>query len=335
VPSLSCTGVEEHRARLYTKVDRALAEGRVEHAAELLEAHLRWDPRDSDVAVRWARLELERGNDRRPLRILTALPADSPRNDDYLDALTRATLAAGSLEEATALLARRPSAEPELVEELLRRSVTSPWLELQALPDDWRAGRIELLLRAGHYGAASQQLLHLPREHPRAASLIDACLLAALDADDTALLAATPGLDLEPPSVAVLLVRRHLALLRGDNAAAERAEQRLLTEHPTHPERFAIVLERARRANRAGEPAAALASAREASALDSDSSAPLLEQALAQIALEDPRAALASLRQVLALEPEHAVARDLSASLQRELRPNDSSRLVVRLADED
>ena len=310
-----CTSPEEHRRRTVEMADEMLARGDRSAAVAALEGFLRYDPRDLAVTVRLAQLDLDDGEAHAALRRLEGLPSEAPRQgelgDDYFEALTRARVHAGCVEQALPMLLARPDlseADPKLVDVFLERSYLTPHLDLPDLPEAWRARRVEGLIRQGHLAAALDQWRRLASADTR---LVELLFQAALARSELNLLRQAEEVHAEPPTPWKLLARHRLFLERAEEGEAAEVERQFLSRYPGHPRRFDVLMSRLRRENRSGRPNEALRLADEATALRPSDLAAMVERALALRSLGRMDRARSQLEQVLAQDPTYEAARML------------------------
>lgn len=318
---VSCYDPEARRQEILARAEAHEATGDLEGAADILEGALSADPRDVPVRRALAEHWRRRGDLREAKRVLGGLPSDVPRDAAYQLALTRLSVEIAPVRSAALALPVLESAEeldPMTRDRFLRRWVRSgadPEL-LEPLSATTRLAAVELLIAEERLISAAEAWRVLAAEEARGGQLLDALVEAALRAETwTALEELEPELRVLQTPGAELALHRVL-VRRGAWAEAEALEHDFLERYPDHPQRYALILTRARRESRSGSPEEGLRLAREAARLRPDRADGFVEQAVALQALGRDDEALGAVNSALLVEPSHKVALRLAADLK-------------------
>lgn len=332
----ACASPTARQAAALESADAALAAGDPERAAQVLKAAHGYDPRDLRIVTRWAAILVDQGAGHHAVEVLAAVPGDVTLDLPARQVLARALIAAGWLERAIPVLAaleRQGEADPPVLAAWFERAARSTFEPGPSLPVAWLPRLINGMVQAERLAAAAAALARLPADHPAHPELVDALLARAVARDErqvlTDLLAGYEG----PETAWSLLARHRLLTARGAAGEAAEIEKRFLDRFPDHPWRYDILLARARRAVRQGQPAAGLAHAEEAVALDPLRPEAFVERGLALHALGDLVAAEAAFELALGLDPTNAIASRQLTGLRR-AAPGTLGTLSVRLETE-
>jgi tetratricopeptide (TPR) repeat protein len=319
----ACRDHAAERADRIARASAAEATGDLAEAGRILEQGVDRDPRDAEVRIALAEYWQRRGRPVEAREVLDELPAGVARDERYLRAQARTWLALGPLEGASRALAwlaargEDGAADRDTFARHWRRhGVDADPRLLDPLPPADRVALAEVLIEDDQLAHATKVWRTLPAGDVSAATF-DAILDAALRREKLSILAALePELRAEP-SARAARARHRLLLSRGDWAAAEALERRYLARHAGDPERYHLVLARARRESRAGSPAIGLRLAREAARLQPDRAEAFVEEALALRALHRDEKARGAIRTALLVAPDDPAA----LRIARELEP--------------
>jgi tetratricopeptide (TPR) repeat protein len=323
----ACRDVAAERADRIARAEAAEATGDLAEAVRLLEQGVARDPRDAAARVALAEHWQRRREPVEAREVLDDLPAGVVRDEPYLRTQARVSLELAPLEGASralAYLAGRGADRPEDRDTFVRRwrtdgSDADPGL-LDPLPAADRRALVAWLVEKDELLNAVKVWRTLPERDP---AVLDAILTAALRRERLgALEAVEPEIRASDTPRAALALHR-LLLSRGDWAAAEALERRFLERHAGDPERYGLVLARARRESRAGSPAMGLRLAREAARLQPDRAEAFVEEALALRALHRDEKARGAIRTALLVEPDDPAALRIASELEPPAKPEE------------
>lgn len=320
VAGASCHDPVARRQGLLERAAASEAAGDLDGATRMLKSALSADPRDVTVRRALADHWLRRGRGLEARRILEALPADVPRDADYTLALARLSVDGAPVRAAALalpVLERAGELDPESLDRFLQR-----WIQhgadpaiLRPLAASTRRRGLELLIEERRLSQAAHAWRALWVEDSEADDLLDVLAETALGAESWSIVE-----ELEPQlrtrgTAEALLALHALLIRRGAWAEAEALENDFLERHPGHPERYELILARARRESRSGSADEGLRLAREATRLRPDRAEGFVEQAIALQALQQDDEARDALNSALLVEPSNAVALRLASQL--------------------
>jgi len=315
--ALACGELGARRERALAEAARAEGAGDLERAVELLTAARRIDPRDLGLTNALARALLAEGNIDEAEGVLRELPADVPRDAAYQRLRARVRLQCDDLATGARLALALPPLERRdaaLEGDLIAALARQPGslAELPPLPAGWLEAVVEALL-AQRQSAAALAWRRLDLEHPRRVALGERVIALLLASDATEVAAQVPELLELPPTPAGLILRHRRAVETGHWEAAAAAERAFARLFPEETGSYAMTLSMARRRLRTGNAPEGLRLAERALELRPDGIEALLERALALQALGRP-GARAAFEAVLAADPGHPVARRFLAT---------------------
>lgn len=303
---VACVSPEERQLRSLAAAEEALRSGQTDRAASLLESSLSFDPRDFETRRRLASLELGRRRPGEAHRVLRGLPGDVSPDDAFRRLEAEVLVAIRDWPRALALVSaldRRGEVDPELIDDLLVG--VNAWNPEVGLPQPWEQRLFEIQMETRALIAALATAKRL--EEPLLSRALDTWYREAIDCT-CALEVDLPGLEEEPRSPWKLLIHHRRLVARGAGGQAAEVEHEFLARFPEHPERFRILISRARRENRLGHHEEGLAAALEAASLEPERVGPQVEKGLALVALGRRGEALRAFDLALAIEPSHRVA---------------------------
>lgn len=303
----ACVSPTERRSHTLQAAEQAVRSGRSDRAVALLENILSFDPRDLEARRRMVALELDRNNHGRAYLALQGLPGDVEPDRAFRQLEARVLVAIGDWSRALPLmiaLDQQGAADLELIEDLLQG--LSGWDPGVELPTDWSRQLFAIQLAGDQLSEAARTARRLPE--PARLQALDA-LFEAVYFCDCSLGDDLPELEEEPTSAWKMLIRHRWLLARGAGGRAAALERDFLARFSDHPERFPIVLSKARREIRQGNPAMGLESARQAAALEPTRVEPVVEKGLALIALDRRPEAIEAFDLALAIDPANPVGR--------------------------
>ena len=314
----ACLSPEERRERFHESAEKAIADGDLARAVSVLEAGLAYDPRDLNLRLRLAEIHAEHLNFPAACRTLSAKPQDVAADWNFRRQLARCRLETGRLGQAgdiLLVLERAGELEDGLLDTWLDQAAERFHPPAQRYPAAWHRGWLERLLAAGHLEDVMSRIDrdNLGRAHLDMADrdqLLNRVLEEAVH---------RPNIDFLKPHLSTLrrqetpvrLLLEHRLIAAERPGKAAQIEDRFLDLFPDHPARFAILLAKARREVRRGQPERGLALADEAVALNPDHPDPFVERGIALRALGRENEAVLAFELALGLAPDHPVARQL------------------------
>lgn len=334
---LACADHEGQRRARLARAEAAELAGDLDGAVQALEQGLAADPRDRVLRLALAEHWMRRGRPGSARSVLEGMPSDVSPDEGHLRLLAQLALVDAPLVAAIRALARldeRGDLEPEARDALLDRWITAgakPSL-LARLPARLRVRAVERILEVDASARrAPEAWAVLVAGEPEGERLLDALLARALRShaqpawepfEERLRAASTPR--------SLLMVHRVL-IERGDWAEAEQVERTFLRRHGDHPERYTLVLTRARRESRSGSAEEGLRLAREAGRLRPDRADALVEETIALRALGRTEDARRALHEALLVEPDDPLARRLSAELDPPPVRRTEDRLTIEI----